>query len=235
MNVIYMASVFLAGLLSFFSPCILPLLPVYAGILLDGDKKRRFNILGFTLEWYGMIKTMLFLLGLSVVFVILGYGAGFLGHILYTNWFSYVLGSIVIVLGLHQMGIINISSLQFQRGISYQKSDRHELWSSFLLGLAFSLGWSPCVGPILSSVLALAASGGQGAFQGGLLMFVYTLGLAVPFLVLAIASSVVLNHVNKIKPYLSLMKKGGGLLIILMGILLMFGNINSLISLLSHF
>lgn len=232
---IYLISVFLAGLLSFLSPCILPLLPVYAGILLDGDKKRRIKVFGMSVEWYSLIKTMLFILGLSVVFVILGYGAGFLGYFLYTDWFSYVLGSIVIVLGLHQMGMINFRTLQFQKGIRYQKSDRHGLWSSFILGLTFSLGWSPCVGPILSSVLALAASGGQGAFQGGLLMFSYTLGLAVPFLILALASSMVLQHVNKLKPYLGLMKKVGGLLIIVMGLLLMFGRINSLISLLSHF
>lgn len=94
--------------------------------------------------------------------------------------------------------------------------------------MTFSLGWTPCVGPVLSSVLAIAASGGNGAVQGGFLMLVYTLGLAIPFLILALVSSIVLRHFGKIKPYMGLLKKIGGLLIILMGILLMLGNLNVL-------
>ena len=94
--------------------------------------------------------------------------------------------------------------------------------------ITFSFGWTPCIGPILSSVLALAASGGNGAFQGAILTLIYTLGMALPFLILALASSFVMQYFNKIKPYMGLMKKIGGALIILMGILLMLGQLNAL-------
>ena len=112
-----------------------------------------------------------------------------------------------------------------------QNRERNEFFNAFLIGVTFSFGWTPCVGPVLSSVLAIAASGGDGALQGALLMLVYTLGLALPFLLLALASSWVLQHFAKLKPHMGTLKKIGGALIILMGILLMLGNLNSLASL----
>ena len=225
-SIVFLISVFLAGILSFFSPCILPLLPIYVGILLDTDEPRAIIIFGKKIAWYGIIKTLFFIAGLSVVFLILGYGAGFLGNVLYTEWFRYVLGAIV-----HQMELINFKLLQRQKSVQLKKDkNRNDFYNAFLLGVTFSLGWTPCVGPVLSSVLAIAASGGNGAVQGGFLMLVYTLGLAIPFLILALASSIVLRHFGKIKPYMGLLKKIGGLLIILMGILLMLGNLNVLAS-----
>ena len=229
LSIVFLISVFLARILSFFSPCILPLLPVYVGILLDTDEPRTIIILGKKIAWHGIVKTLFFIAGLSVVFLILGYGAGFLGKVLYTEWFRYVLGAIVILLGVHQMELINFKLLQRQKSVQLKKDkNRNDFYNAFLLGVTFSLGWTPCVGPVLSSVLAIAASGGNGAVQGGFLMLVYTLGLAIPFLILALASSIVLRHFGKKKPYMGLLKKIGGLLIILMGILLMLGNLNVL-------
>ena len=220
------------GILSFFSPCILPLLPVYVGILLDTDEPRTITIFGKKIAWYGIIKTLFFIAGLSVVFLILGYGAGFLGKVLYTEWFRYVLGAIVILLGVHQMELINFKLLQRQKSVQLKKDkNRNDFYNAFLLGVTFSFGWTPCVGPVLSSVLAIAASGGNGALQGGLLMLVYTLGLALPFLAMAMASGWVLQRFSKLKPHMGTLKKIGGALIILMGILLMLGNLNALASL----
>ncbi len=140
------------------------------------------------------------------------------------------MGTIIIILGLHQMEIFHFKKLEVQKSFTFKKSEANRYWSAFLLGITFSFGWTPCIGPVLSSVLAIAASGGNGAVQGGFLMLVYTLGLAIPFLILALASSIVLRHFGKIKPYMGLLKKIGGLLIILMGILLMLGNLNVLAS-----
>ena len=163
-SIVFLISVFLAGILSFFSPCILPLLPVYVGILLDTDEPRTITIFGKKIAWYGIIKTLFFIAGLSVVFLILGYGAGFLGKVLYTEWFRYVLGAIVILLGVHQMELINFKLLQRQKSVQLKKDkNRNDFYNAFLLGVTFSLGWTPCVGPVLSSVLAIAASGGNGA------------------------------------------------------------------------
>lgn len=229
---LFSISVFLAGVLSFFSPCILPLMPVYVGILLDSERVKTVRIFGRDISWYGLVKTLCFIAGLSTVFLILGYGAGVLGQVLYAPWFRYLLGGIVILLGIHQMEVINLRQLQKQKTIQLKKNrERNEFFNAFLIGVTFSFGWTPCVGPVLSSVLAIAASGGDGALQGALLMLVYTLGLALPFLVLALASSWVLQHFAKLKPYMGTLKKIGGALIILMGILLMLGNLNSLASL----
>ena len=130
------------------------------------------------------------------------------------------------------MELINIRQLQIQKSLTFKKNgQKHHFWSAFLLGITFSFGWTPCVGPVLSSVLAIAASGGNGALQGGLLMLVYTLGLALPFLAMALASGWVLQRFAKLKPYMGTLKKIGGALIILMGILLMLGNLNVLASL----
>ena len=220
---LFSISVFLAGVLSFFSPCILPLMPVYVGILLDSERVKTVRIFGRDISWYGLVKTLCF---------IAGYGAGALGQVLYAPWFRYLLGGIVILLGIHQMDVINLRQLQKQKTIQLKKNrERNEFFNAFLIGVTFSFGWTPCVGPVLSSVLAIAASGGNGALQGALLMLVYTLGLALPFLLLALASSWVLQHFAKLKPHMGTLKKIGGALIILMGILLMLGNLNSLASL----
>ncbi len=226
---LFFVSVFLAGILSFFSPCIFPLLPVYIGILLDDKEVKTLKVFGRELAWQGVVRTLFFIAGISTVFFLLGFGAGFLGTIIYSSTFRYVMGGLIILLGLHQMELINIRQLQIQKSLTFKKnSQKHHFWSAFLLGITFSFGWTPCIGPILSSVLALAASGGNGAFQGAILTLIYTLGMAMPFLILALASSFVMQYFNKIKPYMGLMKKIGGALIILMGILLMLGQLNAL-------
>ena len=111
---------------------------------------------------------------------------------------------------------------------TFKKSEANRYWSAFLLGITFSFGWTPCIGPVLSSVLALAASGGNGAWQGAIYTLIYTLGMAIPFLVLALASGVVMPYFSKIKRHMMLLKKIGGFLIILMGILLLLGQVNVL-------
>ena len=148
----------------------------------------------------------------------------------------------ILALSIATLSIVTLAACSGQKSDSdMKKTDdssmmkkdekRNEFFNAFLIGVTFSFGWTPCVGPVLSSVLAIAASGGDGALQGALLMLVYTLGLALPFLLLALASSWVLQHFAKLKPHMGTLKKIGGALIILMGILLMLGNLNSLASL----
>jgi len=208
------------------------LLPVYAGILLDDQgNSKSFRFFGRDVAWSGLIRTLCFIAGISLIFFILGFGAGFLGHMLYADWFRYAMGIVIILLGLHQMEILHFNKLEIQKTVTFKQSKSNHYLSAFLLGITFSFGWTPCIGPVLSSVLALAASGGNGALQGGLLMLVYTLGLALPFLAMALASGWVVQRFAKLKPYMGTLKKIGGALIILMGILLMLGNLNVLASL----
>lgn len=225
-HIFFFLSVFLAGILSFFSPCILPLLPVYTGVLLDDKDGAQASSGKFSISVTSLLRTLAFIAGISFIFILLGYGAGFLGDLLYASWFQYLTGAIIILLGLHQMEILHFKGLYKEKRLQLQGQGQNGKGYSqaFLLGLTFSFAWTPCVGPVLGSVLALAASGGSGAWQGAGLMLVYTLGLALPFLLLARTSSYVLKHFRKLHPYLGILKKVGGFLIIVMGLLVLFGN-----------
>ncbi|HET1123221.1 TPA: thiol-disulfide oxidoreductase-associated membrane protein CcdA2 [Streptococcus pneumoniae] len=225
-HIFFFLSVFLAGILSFFSPCILPLLPVYTGVLLDDKDGAQASSGKFSILVTSLLRTLAFIAGISFIFILLGYGAGFLGDLLYASWFQYLTGAIIILLGLHQMEILHFKGLYKEKRLQLQGQGQNGKGYSqaFLLGLTFSFAWTPCVGPVLGSVLALAASGGSGAWQGAGLMLVYTLGLALPFLLLALTSSYVLKHFRKLHPYLGILKKVGGFLIIVMGLLVLFGN-----------
>ncbi|HGR1974614.1 TPA: thiol-disulfide oxidoreductase-associated membrane protein CcdA2 [Streptococcus pneumoniae] len=225
-HIFFFISVFLAGILSFFSPCILPLLPVYTGVLLDDKDGAQASSGKFSISVTSLLRTLAFIAGISFIFILLGYGAGFLGDLLYASWFQYLTGAIIILLGLHQMEILHFKGLYKEKRLQLQGQGQNGKGYSqaFLLGLTFSFAWTPCVGPVLGSVLALAASGGSGAWQGAGLMLVYTLGLALPFLLLALTSSYVLKHFRKLHPYLGILKKVGGFLIIVMGLLVLFGN-----------
>lgn len=224
---ILISTVFIAGILSFFAPCTFPLIPVYIGLLTDEDREyKRLKIKNYSLNIGGIIKTMTFVLGLSTSFVILGFGAGALGQFINNDWILIVGGLFVVLLGIHQMDIIKLSFLDRYKLISF-KSTKTKALGTYLMGVTFSLGWTPCVGPILGAVLLTSASAGQ-ALYGGFLMMIYALGLMIPFLVMAIASTLVLSQFSKLQKHLILLKRIGGGLIVLMGILLMTNQLTTL-------
>lgn len=206
-NEFFIGAVYLAGLLSFFSPCIFPLIPVYIGMLSNGDKR-------------SVIKTLLFVFGLSTSFVLLGFGAGSLGYILYSDYFRIGGAIFVIIFGLFQMEIINIPFLESTKLVNYNGNGNKGMIGAFLLGFTFSLGWTPCVGPILASILVLSGDGGSPLY-GAFLMLIYVLGLSSPFIVLTFSSKYLLQKLNFIKKHLYTIKKIGGLLIVIMGVLLL--------------
>ncbi|MFC2295581.1 MAG: cytochrome c biogenesis CcdA family protein, partial [Leptotrichia hongkongensis] len=159
-------SVFLGGVASFLSPCILPIVPVYLGILSKGKKT--------------VLNTFLFILGLSLTFVSIGFSFSFLTGIFFNDTIKVLAGIIVIILGLHQTGILKFNFLEKNKSVNLNLIGKNSSLQAFLLGLTFSLGWTPCVGPILASVLTLAGEKGSAVY-GGLMMFIYVLGLATPF------------------------------------------------------
>ncbi|MDH2926946.1 cytochrome C biogenesis protein [Lonepinella koalarum] len=205
------SSVFLAGLLSFLSPCIFPIVPIYFGILSKGGRK--------------ILNTFLFVLGLSVTFVGLGFGFGFLGDVLFNDKTRIIAGIIVVILGIHQLGIVKIKFLEQTKLVEIKTSGKSSSIEAFVLGLTFSLGWTPCIGPVLASILALSSNDGS-ALYGAAMMFVYVLGLATPFMVFSFFSDTLLKKAKSMNKHLNKFKMVGGVLIILMGILLITNNLH---------
>ncbi|MEG0240637.1 cytochrome c biogenesis CcdA family protein [Anaerorhabdus sp.] len=216
---LYLSTVFIGGFLSFMSPCILPLLPVYfsmfAAEATEGDikegKSRRIRMI---------LKTLTFVLGVSTIFVILGFGAGQFSAIINNRYFLTVMGVIVIILGIHQTGLINFKILNFEKRIQLKKQANNNYFSIYLLGLTFSFGWTPCIGPILTAVLSLAASGNNSTY-GAILMAIYSLGFALPFIIISFFADILLSKMKKLNKHLHTIKVVGGIIIILMGVLLM--------------
>lgn len=229
-DILYLGTVLAAGLLSFFSPCIVPLLPVYISLFssggpLEGEDASRRRLRVF-------LKSVLFVAGISVCFILLGFDAGVLGSVIGSKTFMTVAGLIVIILGLHQTGLIHIKWLYREKKVDLERSKRGDYFGSFLLGLTFSFGWTPCIGPVLGAILGLSAASSQPLY-GGFLMAVYSLGFLVPFLVLSLFSDLLLSKVKKINRHLDKIKIAGGIIIILMGILLMTNRLGSILTIFS--
>lgn len=222
-------SILFAGVLSFFSPCVFPLLPVYLGVLLDESQEKTIQFFKWKVNWMTLLKTLVFIFGISFIFVALGFGAGWIGSLFFNKTIRNILGIVVVILGLHQLELIHIQSLYKQKQIQFSNlNQKGQVLKALFLGVSLSLGWSPCIGPILSSILVLAATGGNSAILGGIYMLVYSIGFSLPFLVIALFSSVLLKKIKTLQKHLLLFKRIGGVLIIIMGLLLIFGNINIL-------
>ncbi len=227
LDFLYLGTVYAAGLLSFFSPCIVPLLPVYISIFSSGGILERENMARRRLKIF--LKSLLFVAGISVCFVLLGFGAGALGSVIGSKSFLTAMGLIVILLGLHQTGLIHIKWLYHEKKMDLERSLKGDYFGSFLLGLTFSFGWTPCIGPVLGAILGLSATSSR-PFYGGFLMAVYSLGFLIPFLILSLFSDLLLTRVKKLNRYLGKIKTAGGIIIILMGVLLMTNNLGSILT-----
>lgn len=181
---------FLAGMLSISSPCVLPLAPIYLAHLAGVSAGER----GPAVRARVMANAVAYVLGFSLVFVLLGVALGAAGALVETGelvsgnrfWLVRIGGALLVVLGLHQLGIIRIPMLDRERRVDAGRLPAGQLTSSFVVGVTFGAGWSPCVGPILGAILTMAA--GQGSIErAALLLAVYSSGLAVPFLLAALA------------------------------------------------
>ena len=224
MSLGYIATVFGAGLLSFFSPCILPVLPVYVAFLAtDADAQN----IGLARK---LGRTLAFVVGLSVTFFILGLGAGALGAALDSAYFTIACGLVVVVLGLFYAGALRIPALERDARIALpQGFDARSLAGAFVLGLVFSFAWTPCVGPVLASVLALSSQTG-GALAGGVLLLAYAAGLGVPFIAIALASDMLLSRLRNLGPWLPRIKIAGGVALVALGLVMVFSQVKTLVS-----
>ncbi len=216
-----------AGLLSFFSPCVLPLIPAYisfvTGLSLDelrepdGTVSRNLR----KVFW----ETVLFVLGFSFVFIALGASATYLGNFLFANrrLIKLIGGAIIILLGLHIAGAFNIRWLQYEKKF-HLKAKPTSLLGSFAVGVVFAVGWTPCIGPILASILALAATENTLG-QGIRLLGFYSVGLAIPFLLTSIFIGWFLGMFSRMRKHMRLISVVSGGLLIAVGIWVIVGGL----------
>ena len=211
-----------AGLISFLSPCVLPLIPGYISFISGSSlnellEKKKINL----------IPLILFSMGFSFVFILFGAAASFLGQILLENsqTLRVIAGLIIIVFSLQLIGIINISFLNFEKKIYTQKNNN--IWFSFIVGMAFGFGWTPCIGPILGSILALASTE-ETIFKAVILLSFYSLGLAIPFILSGYLMQRFLIFSKNFKKNINLVSKIGGLILLLTGILILTNQLQAL-------
>jgi cytochrome c-type biogenesis protein len=210
---------FLAGLVSFVSPCVLPLVPAYLSLLtgesvedLKGETTAAARVRTLT-------HAVAFVIGFSVIFIALGLSASAVGGVLQAHRvaIAQIGGVLVVILGLHMMGMIRIPWLMMDARMHLQH-DRTSFWASGLVGMAFAAGWSPCIGPILAGILAIASQ--QHSAAAALLLSFYCLGLALPFLATAAAVGVALPALRRITPSLRVIEFGAGAFLIVVGLVL---------------
>jgi len=213
----------LAGLISFLSPCVLPLVPPYVAYLAGSslerlaDAETRVQVRGETI-----VAAILFVAGFSTVFVALGAGASAVGSLLryYSHELAIVAGLAIIVMGLHFLGLTPIALLHREARVTVQKPVG--LWGAYVMGLAFALGWTPCIGPILATILAVAASEAT-VMKGAGLLAVYSLGLGLPFIAAAFAVEPFAEFLTRFRAHLAHVEKVMGGLLVLTGIAFLFG------------
>lgn len=214
----------LAGLASFLSPCILPMIPSYlafiTGISLEelsqdqNLKKVRKSVI---------TNSLFFILGFSILFIAMGASATFLGKFLSRNirWLEIIGGSLVVILGLHFAGLFKIKFLDREKKIHLNKKPLG-LFGTVLVGMAFGAGWTPCVGPILGSILTMAAAT-QDITKGIILLISYSIGLGIPFLIAGLLIHKFFEYFKTIQKYFRVITLVGGILLVIIGILLITG------------
>jgi cytochrome c-type biogenesis protein len=215
---------FISGLLTFFAPCTLPLVPAYLAFISGISTKDLGNI-----EYTGNVKARVFLngvffvLGFSFVFILLGLFAGAIGSffLLGKVWFAKIGGIAVVLLGLMMLEIVPVPSFLLNSNIkvNLDNKKRGTYGVSFLLGVVFGSGWTPCIGPVLGSILIFASKTGN-LFSGAFILSVYSLGLAIPFLFIALGVERAQKLVDNYSKHLWIIQKVGGVVIVFLGILL---------------
>lgn len=216
----------LGGLISFLSPCVLPLVPPYlsylAGTTLDelqaGDD--------WAVRRRALLTALLFVAGFSTVFVLLGATASVLGQALrqHLELLSTVAGVVIIIMGLHLLGLFRIGLLYREARVEIGRSA--SVWGAYLMGLAFAFGWTPCIGPILAAILALAGSETSVA-RGALLLGAYSAGLGIPFVLAALAMKPFVAFLKRVRSRFGMIEKAMGAFLVLTGIAFLFGWITS--------
>src|SRR3989338_3180534 len=230
MNNISIGIAFIGGILSFLSPCVLPLIPGYISFLsgLSLEELRGGAERSKVIRKAGL-TSIFFVMGFSVVFISLGASASFIGRLLSTHakFFTKIAGLAIVILGLHLTGILNIGRLNVERRLRVKRFSPGIL-GAFLIGLAFAFGWTPCIGPILAGILTLAATQ-KTVLKGMLLLTVYSAGLGIPFIITGFSVGLFTQFFQRYKRLIRWGEIAAGLLLIAVGALIFTNNLTTLL------
>jgi len=216
-----------AGVFSFLSPCVLPLIPVYVANLAGVSVLDRNTGVGFHTP---VFHTLVFVAGFSIIFTALGAAAGLTGFAIgaHLEMLHRIAGGLLVFFGLFLLASLKVSWLNYEKRLHHASGGGIGYSRSFLIGAAFSLGWTPCIGPILGGVLTLAASS-ETAWQGAYLLTTYSFGLGLPFVIISLVIGRIGSHLRRFSRYTPLVSLIGGLLLILVGALIFFDRLAWLI------
>lgn len=219
-NISYGAAL-VAGLLSFFSPCILPLVPAYFTFITGFSLEELTGEARAGLRGAVVRATLAYVLGFSLVFILLGASASLFGSLAfaYRDTIRILGGALIVIFGIHLTGIWRIGWLDFEKRVHMNRKPMH-LLGTFLVGMAFGAGWSPCIGPLLGSILIVAGNQ-ETVGQGVLLLSLYAAGLAIPFLTLSVFINLLLVFVRKAAPAIRYLNMAAGIMLIAIGLLLL--------------
>jgi len=214
------SAAFIAGLLSFLSPCVLPLIPAYFSFITGYSLEELTGGSNEKIRKKVILSTCLFVVGFSLVFVSMGASASYLGGLMYTykKFIRIIGGFLIIILGIHLTGCIRIPGLDFEKRISVERKPLHFL-GTLLIGMAFAAGWTPCIGPLLGSILIIAGNQ-ETVWQGIVLLGVYSTGLALPFIVVSIFINFLLIFIKKASKVLKYVNIVAGVVLIIVGLIL---------------
>jgi cytochrome c-type biogenesis protein len=211
---------FTAGILSFLSPCVLPLIPAYFTFITGFSLEELTENRNSEIRKKVFLSTVLFVSGFSLVFILMGASASYLGSLMFNHReLIRILGGILIMLmGVHLTGIIRIPGLDVEKRINIEKKPLHFL-GIVIIGMAFGAGWSPCIGPLLGSILIIAGSQ-ETVWQGIVLLAVYSAGLALPFIIISVFIHLLLIVIKKASRVLQYVNAAAGILLIIVGLIL---------------
>lgn len=209
---------FLAGLASFLAPCVLPLIPAYLGYL-SGYSVTKSEAQTWTDKLFVVAHASAFVLGFSLVFILLGLAAGSLGQLLRGEWLRYLGGAMIIFFGLALLEALHLPFLEKTHTLQWRGNRKWGLFSSLLVGMVFASGWTPCIGPALSSILILSADQST-LLQGAVLLIAYSAGLGLPFILAGLLMDQLGTWIKNTSRYLPAIQKISGIVLILVGIIL---------------
>ncbi len=219
-EVISYPAAFTAGLLSFLSPCVLPLIPAYFTFITGFSLEELTEYRNSEIRKKVFLSTIFFVSGFSLVFILMGASASYLGGLMYKyrELIRIIGGILIVLLGVHLTGIIHFRGLDFEKRINMEKKPLH-FFGTFIVGMAFGAGWSPCIGPLLGSIIIIAGSQ-ETVWQGIVLLAIYSAGLAIPFIIMSVFINFLLIFIKKASRVLQYVNTVAGILLIIVGLIL---------------